>query len=445
MKRNNRLILGAVAVALLAASCGTDGGDADPAVPVTTTTTSGAAAEPVSLVRADVDRTTDTDASTGEIAAVAAGDSDFAFDLFRVAAGDGENVLLSPYSVAAALTMTYAGARGDTATEMESTLHFGVDAGRIHAVRNALDLEITAPTPAATPDDDREPFSIEVANSLWGQNGYPFLDEFLTVLAENYGAGLNLVDFATAAEQARREINSWVEDQTNGRIVDLIPQGAIDSMTRLVLVNAIWFKANWDSPFDPEATAAGPFTTAAGDTVTVPMMHGGGTMSYRNGDGYQAVRIPYAGDASMLVIMPDPGRFSDIVAGLDAGFIADFDTAASTASVTLSMPRFEFRSELGLVPALRQLGMLAPFDPAQADFTGMTEQRELYISDVIHQAFISVDEQGTEAAAATAVIMRLTSAGGEPVTVNLDHPFLFAIQNDPTGEILFLGQVTDPS
>lgn len=446
MKRTNRLILAAAALSLLAAGCAGDGNAANPAsTSTTTTTTTAAAPEPASVVRADVTRATVSDATAAEVAGLVTGDTDFAFDLFRAAVGEGGNVLLSPYSVAAALTMTYAGARGETAAEMANALQFGVDSGRIHTIRNALDLQITAEPDTAIPEDDREPFSIEVANSLWGQSGYPFVDEFLTVLAENYGAGLNLVDFVAAAEQARQEINTWVEEQTNGRIVDLIPAGVIDSMTRLVLVNAIWFKANWDTPFDPDATSDGSFTTAAGDAVTVPMMHGGGPLQYVNGDGYQAVRIPYAGDASMLVIMPDVGSFSDVVAELDSEFIGSISDAAAAAEVKLTMPRFEFRSEFALVPALEQLGMHAPFDPSSADFTGMTESRELFISDVIHQAFISVDEQGTEAAAATAVIMRLTSGGGEPVTVTLDRPFLFAIQHDTTGEILFLGQVTNPS
>lgn len=448
----------AVLLSLTAAACGDTSGTtapsstSPPSTPASTgpsptsppTTGPGAAVE---LARADVPRAASTDVTDAEIADLVAGNAAFAFDLFRLAAAGGENTLLSPYSIAAALTMTYAGARGDTAAEMRDVLHLGLSDERVHTARNELDLRI-ASVPAPIPDDDREPFAIRVANSLWGQRGYPFLESFLTLLAAEYDAGMNLVDFAAAAEQARRAINAWVEDQTEGRIVDLIPEGVVTDLTRLVLVNAIWFTANWAEQFAPEDTADGPFALVDGTTVTVPVMHGSFRLPYAEGDGYVAVRLPYAGDASMVIVLPDAGRFDEIVGGFGAADLAAVASGEADHQVDLALPSFEFRSEFALKPALRQLGMVAAFTepslPGGADLTGMTEQRELFVHEVVHQAYIAVDEEGTEAAAATAVIIGLESMP-PPATVTVDRPFLFLIEHGGTGEILFIGQVTDPS
>lgn len=451
--RNASILL--VLLALLAASCS----EADEGESTTVPTNEGESATTVpatnppptqegQLVRADVERAVSTDATDDEVASVVAGNTEFAFELFRAAAADGANTFLSPYSIAAALTMTYAGARGLTADEMADTLVFGVDGDRIHTVRNELDLRVTT-IPEPPPDDLREPMSIEIANSLWGQYDYPFLEEFLTTLAENYDAGMNLVDFATDAEAARVEINDWVEEQTRGRIVDLIPQGVIDSMTRLVLVNAIWFKASWAEQFEPEATADDTFHTLAGGESTVPFMNGGGMMPYTAGDGFEMFRMPYAGDAAMVAIVPEEGRFEEISAQLDSGFLAEATAAATTRDIDLAFPKFEFTSEFGLSKTLQDMGIVeafaSPTADSGADLTGMTEQRELFVQDVVHQAFVSVDETGTEAAAATAVIIGLTSVGDPPLPVKVDRPFIFMIEHSSTGELLFIGQVVDPA
>lgn len=402
----------------------------------------GACAEPAAVARADVDRVTATDVTDAELAALVDGDRTFAFDLFHGVA-DGENVVLSPYSVATALTMAYAGARGETAEEMADALSLGLPDERIHAARNELDLRITAPAAA---EGDAEPFTILVSNSLWAQEGYPLLEEFLTVLAANYDAGVNLVDFVTAAEEARRAINARVEEDTEGRISELIPEGAVDGLTRLVLVNAVSFSANWAQPFDPERTADGAFTRLDGSEVTVPLMHGGGSLPSVRGDAFDAVRLPYAGDASMLVVVPDPGRFEEVAAAFGPDDLARIAETEAVHAVDLTLPRFEIRTDVSLADALKGLGMVAAFtDPALpggADFTGMTEVRELVITDVLQEAFIAVDEAGTEAAAASAVVVGITSAP-PPATVTVDRPFLFVIER--AGEILFLGQVTDPT
>ena len=443
--RNTSIMV--VLVALLAASCGAteDTGS------TTTSQAPGTTQPPVQqgeLARADVPRATATDATDDEISALVAGDSEFAFDMFRAVAAEGGNTFLSPYSIAAALTMTYAGARGSTAEQMADVLHFGVDGNRIHVVRNELDLRVTE-VPEPMPDDDREPLAIEIANSMWGQYDYPFLEEFLTILAESYDAGMNLVDFRTAAEEARVTINDWVEENTAGRIEDLIPEGVINSLTRLVLVNAIWFKASWADQFEPEATADGAFVTLDGTETTVPFMNGTARRGYLAGDGFELVRMPYAGDASMIVIMPDEGRFEDIVAQLDGGFVADALGKVSSQEVDLAFPKFEFTSEFSLSGVLAELGMSEAFDAptpdSGADFTGITEERELFIQEVMHKAFVKVDETGTEAAAATAVIIGLTSVEDPPVRVEIDRPFVFLIEHSSTGAILFLGQVTNPA
>lgn len=451
MKTTRLALTSIVLVALVAAACSASGDTVTTSTTELPTSPTQPVTSPVQgeLARAEVDRSRTTDATAAELAALVTGDAEFAFDLFRIAATGGENTLLSPYSIAAALTMTYAGARGDTATEISDVLHFGVADDRIHAVRNELDLRITAGESPPLPEDDREPFAIEIANSLWGQAGYPFLDDFLVVLAENYDAGMNLVDFVVAAEDARVAINTWVEEKTNGRILDLIPPGVVTDMTRLILVNAIWFKASWADQFNPENTTDGGFTRFDGSERVVPLMHGGGLLQYAVGDGYQSIRLPYAGDAAMVIVLPDSGRFDDIAGRFDPRLLAEISRSATSREVTLTLPRFEFTAEFALKPVLQDLGMaalfIAPGPDSGADFTGMVDRRELFVQEVVHKAFIAVDEEGTEAAAATAVIVGLTSAGSPPVAMTVDRPFLFVIEHAGTGEILFLGQVADPS
>jgi serpin B len=351
---------------------------------------------------------------------------------------------MSPFSIAAALTMTYAGARNLTAQQMSDVLHLLLPAAELHEARNELALRI-GDTPLPGPDDERTPLRINIANSLWGQYGFAFEQEFLETLASAYDAGVRLVDFVADADGARVDINDWVAEQTNDRIVDLLPPGSVNVDTRLVLTNAIWFKANWSLQFDPESTESSTFRLLDGSEVTVPMMNGGGRMSFTRGDGYKAARLGYVGDASMLVVAPDPGRFDEIVASFDATFLAGLNAGLSTHALDLSMPRFEFESELSLQSLLAGLGMADAFDPIAADFSGISTQRDdLHIQDVLHKAFISVDEEGTEAAAATAVVVGVTSAP-PPATLTLDNPFIYLIRHNSTGEILFAGTVTNPA
>ena len=429
------------ALAVVFAACGNG------VAPSTTQPRPPPTAPEVETLRANLARITNPNVTDEELAALVAGNTAFAWDLFHLARSEDENVFFSPYSIASALTMALAGAKGDTASEMRDLLHLELSDDRVHAIRNGLDILI-ATSPDTFGDDDREPLTIQVANSLWGQAGYPFLDEFLNLLAANYDAGMNLVDYMAAAEEARQTINTWVESMTEGRIVDLIPEGAVNGMTRLVLVNAIWFKGNWVNEFDLDRTTDAPFTLLDGTVIQVPLMRGGGNFLYGSGEGYQSVSIPYAGDAAMVVILPDDGRFNEVAARLDPKEIARLHNSRGLRRVDLTFPKFEFRSNLGLNPILQSLGMTKAFESPGpengADFTGITAVKELFIAEVIHQAFVKVDEEGTEAAAATAIMIEATSAGPEPATVVIDRPFLFYIEHTSTGEILFMGQVVDP-
>jgi serpin B len=327
---------------------------------------------------------------------------------------------------------------------MADALHYTLPQDRLHPAFNALDLALASRGEGAQ-GKDGEGFRLNVANAIWGQAGYAFLPEFLDVLAVNYGAGMRLVDYVQASEAARVTINDWVSEQTEGRIEDLIPAGAIDSLTRLVLTNAVYFNAAWSMPFQEDRTEDGPFTLLDGSAVTVPMMQQTESFGYGTGKGYQAVELPYDGrELSMVLLVPDAGAFEAFEDALDVVQVERILGDLSPTQVALSMPKFEIESSFSLADALAALGMPEAFSP-DADFSGMTGDRDLQISDVVHKAFVSVDEAGTEAAAATAVIMKLTAMPAEPVQVAVDRPFIFAIRDIQTNTILFVGRVVDPS
>jgi serpin B len=338
--------------------------------------------------------------------------------------------------------MTYAGARGETEQQMAQTLHFMLSQELIHQAFNALDLDL-ASRGEEVDEEENEPFRLHVANSIWGQRGYEFKPEFLDTLARNYGAGLRIVDYVAAAEEARQAINQWVSDQTEEKIKDLIPPGLLDELTRLVLANAIYFKASWFYPFNEEGTQDGAFHIIDGGEVQVPMMFQEETFRYSAGEGYQAIELPYVGqELAMIILLPELGEFAGFEKGLSSERLSGILDDMSSQSVVLTMPKFKYESEFRLSEALIKMGMQAPF--AKADFSGMDGTRDLFISEVVHKAFIAVDEKGTEAAAATAVLMRLTAAPSEPVEMTIDHPFIYLIRDSTTGSILFMGRVLNP-
>lgn len=417
--------------------------------PSPSTTTSGTSTPEVRLAMSQLSRLAPA-ASQADLLSAADSLQAFGLDLYEVLAaqaGKG-NLVFSPSSIVTALAMTYAGAAGTTAEEMGRVLHFALEGEALHQAFNSLDTTLESRSwERKNAEGKVEGVLVKTANSLWGQQDTVFEQIFLDTLAANYAAGIRLVDYKTAAEEARRAINAWVAGETNDKITDLIPEGALDAMTRLVLVNAVYLDATWMSQFDPKATVDGRFKTLAGDTVTARMMTQQFPFPYATGDGWQAVELPYVGEQlAMLLIVPDEGRFSEIEGGLAEGLIDEAaHSVAPGPEVTLTMPKFEFRMQAGLNNALVALGMRSAFDPASADFSGMTRQEALFISDVIHEAYIAVDEEGTEAAAATAVVMRAAGMPLETVELRIDRPFLFGLRDRETGALLFLGRVTDPT
>jgi serpin B len=397
------------------------------------------------VVQADKPRLT-SDAGAGEMAKQVDGNSAFAIDLYHALRQDGDgNLFYSPYSISIALAMTYAGARTETESEMAATLHYRLPQERLHPVFNALDMALTSQESG----EGEDAFQLNIANAIWGQEGFKFLPAFLDTLAENYGAGLRTMDFAQA-EAARQTINDWVSEQTKGKIEDLIPKGYLDSLVRLVLTNAIYFNGKWVLPFEKDSTHDGPFTRLDGSEVTVPMMSQTAEFDYAAGDGYQAIELPYRDSTmAMLFVLPEEGRFEEMEAAFSAGSVDDIVEDLSAQQIHLTLPKFTFESEFDLSTILAQMGMplaFRPPGPGGADFSGMTGQRDLYISAVLHKAYVAVDEEGTEAAAATAVIMKLTAAMPEPlVQMTLDRPFLFLIRDRDNDTILFVGRVLDPS
>jgi len=402
-------------------------------------------AQPVAgeVLESDKERITSPNVSTSEQASLVEGNTALAFELYQALKGEEGNLFYSPYSISLALAMTYAGARGETAEQMADTLQFLLDQSRLHPAFNWLDAELTSRGEGAK-GKDGEGFRMNIVNAIWGQKDYEFLSDFLDVLAENYGAGLRILDFMTETEKSRLAINDWVSDQTEGRIEDLIPQGALSELTRLVLTNAIYFNAAWAYPFDEDMTADGQFYLLDGGQVSVPMMKQMESFGYTEGEGYRAVELRYDGnELSMVILLPEAGQFEAFEVTLSAQQVNAIINGLKPTEVALTMPQFEFDSEFSLMDTLAGMGMPVAFSDA-ADFSGMTGNRELFISDVVHKAFVAVDEAGTEAAAATAVIMDLTAMPDLPVEVTIDHPFIFLIRDIETGAILFVGRVINP-
>jgi len=392
-------------------------------------------------LQSDKPRVTAPHVPEADLAALVAGNNRFAFDLYQTVRKGDSNLFYSPYSISLALAMTYAGARGETEQQMAQALHFTLPQSRLHPAFNALDQTLAS----RGQGQDEDKFQLNIANAIWGQKGYSFLADFLDVLAENYGAGLRLLDFASSPDDARRVINDWVSDQTEGKIEDLLPPGSIKALTRLVLTNAIYFNAAWLHPFEEELTRDGTFYLLDGSQITVPMMEQTEFLGYAEGEGYQVVELPYkSGELSMVILLPQAERFAEFARGLDAERVDAIVKGISQENVRLTMPKFTYESSFSLKKALMDLGMPDAFTDA-ADFSGMDGTRDLFISDVLHKAFVSVDEAGTEAAAATAVIMGLKAVPGMPHEVTLDHPFIFLIRDIKTGAILFLGQVINPA
>ncbi len=393
-------------------------------------------------VRSTKSREKNPHVEKAELGKLTEGNTRFALDLYHSLKEKEENLFYSPYSISLALAMTYAGARRETEKQMAQALRFALSQQRLHQAFNALDLDF-ANRALASQAQGRKGFQLSIANALWGQRDFLFLDSFLDTLAENYGAGLSLLDFIHAANASRLIINQWVSDQTKEKIKDLLPEGSITRDTRLVLTNAIYFKAPWRFPFDEEKTKEGAFTLLNGSSVTVPMMHHEVRTVYTQDENCEAFSLPYHDpDLSMLFFLPKAGKFKECEQMLSDDYLNESTSKLDDTFVVLAMPKFSYTASIDLKEKLAELGMPIAFTK-EADFSGMNGKQNLLITDVIHKAFIAVNEAGTEAAAATGVIVGIKSAP-PTVKITVDRPFLFMIHDRKTRTVLFMGRVLNP-
>ena len=397
------------------------------------------------LVKAQAPRHEAEDLSGEQVKELVQGNSTFALDFYQIMTrASGNNLIYSPYSISLAFSMVYAGARGETQAQMQEAFNYLLQDIQ-HMAFNALDQHLSDLGKGVLSNQDgREPFQLNITNAVWGQEGSSFKETYLNTLAQNYGAGLRLTNFTKNPEASRSLINQPVAEQTRKRIENFLPQDFIDSSTRLVLTNAIYFRAAWQFQFDPSATEDGTFTLLDESNVTIPLMHlQTARVPYTQGDGYQAALLPYAGGVvDMLVVLPEVGRFESIEQRLSSDFLEGLQDQVTLHDVTLSMPKFDFESEIDLSKRLKEMGMTEAFGP-QADFSGMVDGGGLFISAALHKATIALDEKGTEAAAATAVAM--AESAMEQAEMTIDRPFILAIIERDTGSILFLGRVMNPA
>jgi serpin B len=398
---------------------------------------------PGERVASTLARVTDP-APDAALAQAVAGTTAFALDLHRaLAATTDGNLFFSPQSVAFALSMAYAGAAGETAAAFEETLHVSIPEAAHHRAMNDLSRQLASRGEGAT-GTDGQPFRLRLVNQLFAQRNFPFEAPFLDVLAAEYGADVRLMDFAGAPEPSRAAINGWVAEATEDRIPHLLPEGTIDTETVAVLVNAIYFSAAWATQFRPADTEPRSFTLLDGSTRAVPTMHAPDLPArFAHEEGVDVVELPYdGGELSMLLLVPPVAELASFEAALTAERLDALVGALEPQHLALSMPRFEVRTSASLEPPLSALGLGIAFTDA-ADLSRMSTAASLVITDVVHEAFVKVDESGTEAAAATAVIVGVTSVPQiRPVTV--DRPFLFLVRDDATGTVVFLGRVVAP-
>jgi serpin B len=387
-------------------------------------------------------RITSPSVMESDLADLVSGNSAFAWVLYQILRAREGNLFYSPLSVSLALAMAYAGARDETEEQMAETLHVTLEPDRLHPAFNRLDLGLARRGQGQ--GREGQGFRLSIANAIWSQEGTQFLAEFLDLLAAHYGAGMRLLDFAGAPEKCRAIINAWASDHTEGRIRDLIAPGAIRRWTKLILTNAVAFRAAWSTPFNPSLTVDDRFFSLDGSKPMVPMMNQTGSFTYAEDKGVQAIELPYDGwELSMVIFLPKAGAFETFEAAVHAKEVEAMVQGLSHRRVALTMPRFLFASGFRLADALTSMGMPAAFAD-DADFSGMTGNRDLFLADVIHKAFVSVDEEGTEAAAATAAVMVPTITPREtPIDFRVDHPFIFLIRDIKTSAVLFVGRVVD--
>ncbi len=382
-------------------------------------------------------------ANTNEnLQTVVKGNNSFCFDLYQELKGEEGNLFFSPYSISTALAMTYAGARGQTEKQMAQVLHFSLTQELLHPAFSKLQSDLNR-------IQKKGDVQLNIANSLWAQKSFQFLDTFIDLNKKYYGAGLYFVDFITKREAARKKINDWVEKKTHDKIKELIKPPMLDSLTRLVLCNAIYFKGNWLSQFDSTKTTKTDFYVSPDKTIKVPMMSQRSDFRYKDFDKFCALELPYDGnDLSMIIFLPNEidglDEFEKDLTNDTVKIWIDELMGSHESEVLVSIPKFKTTCEFELSNTLYGMGMPSAFSLPPADFSGMTGTKDLFISKVIHKAYVDVNEEGTEAAAATAVVM-MKSVAVKPLIFRADHPFVFLIRENQTGSILFIGRIIDPT
>jgi len=382
-------------------------------------------------------------AQPSQTQALVDGNTAFACDLYAQPRNSPGKLFFSPYSVSTALAMTYAGARGNTETQMAQVLHFGKNQARLHSAFGALRRQLNQAS-------KQNGIELSLANALWAQQGHRFLPAFLNLGQGEYQASLKLADFQTGAEAARHEINGWVAKRTKDKIQDILPPGSLDQSTRLVLANAIYFKGAWTTPFPKAGTSPQPFHLDASRQADVPLMHHFDTVKYMENDTFQAVELPYIGaELSLVALLPrEIDGCGQLEGQLSPALLSRCLGQMKSQKVELFLPRFKMESDFRLKDTLRDMGMSDAFGSA-ADFSGMDGTRNLYISAVFHKAWVDVNEEGTEAAAATVVTMELKGVlrrpPAPPPVFRADHPFIFCIRDTRSGSLLFLGRLVDPA
>ena len=379
-----------------------------------------------------------TMAQTNNTQSAVTGNTAFALDLYaRLKTNDG-NLFFSPHSISTCLAMIYAGARGDTEKQMAQVMHFDTGQAQFHSAFGALQDELNAAR-------QKKEFDFNLANGLWSQKNHPFLPAFLDLVKQRYEAKLEQVDFGTGAEPARKEINDWVSAQTRGKIADLLQPGVVNASTRLVLVNAIYFKGRWLHQFKAANTAIAPFNLTRDQSVQAPLMNLTASFKYATPDGLQVLELPYLGDdLSMVILLPSEiDGLKKIEDSLIGSQLDLWLGQARAQKVNVFLPKFKLTAQFDLNGTLAAMGMADLFSP-RADLSGMDGARDLFVSAVVHKAYVDVNEEGTEAAAATGGVVGLTAFRPPPV-FRADHPFLFLIRDNHSGGVLFLGRVVDPT
>jgi serpin B len=369
---------------------------------------------------------------------VVRGNTSFALDLYQNLRALKGNLFLSPYSISTALAMVHAGARGNTQRQMGQALHFPSDLKDLHSSFAQLEKKVGEA-------GMQRHVQLKTANALWPQKGIIFLETFLALTRKFYGAQITPVDFGDT-ETARHAINSWVEERTEAKIKNLIAPGILNALTRLVLVNAIYFKGDWVWPFDPNLTSEASFLAKKGESVSVPMMTGKHTFRYAEDESLQILELPYSGgDLNMLVLLPaETDGLARLEEALTVGNLDRWTKNMAEAEVDVFLPRFELSFPFRLDETLISMGMVDTFS-GNADFSGMNGMNELFIGAMLHKAFVTVNEQGTEAAAATAMVVQLKALSFPAIVFRADHPFVFLIRENGTGSILFIGRISDPA